>query len=289
MPHTPYLGRRIELELVRFAPAGAYLAPSADSPIPPFPALLLPRREVPEGAKEGTLIDVFLYLDSEDRPIATTSTPKLQLGEVAFVEVSDLTAFGAFVDWGLVKNLLVPMKEQPHPVLRGERHPIALYLDDTGRLAGTMRVAEFLDAPDGYEIDEWVDGEAWRKEPEIGTFVIVERRFVGLVPAHEPNSLTRGQAAQFRVANRLADGKIELSLRGHAHEEVEEDAEKLLMLLRKPNPPTIGDHSSPEQIRGLLGYSKKVLKRAAGRLFKQRLITVDGDGVFRLVDKHPKG
>lgn len=218
------------------------------------------------------------YDDPEDRPITTPRSPKLAVGEVAFLTVTDVTRFGAFVDWGLPKELLVPHAEQTRDVYVGERHPIGLYMDNTGRPAGTMRVSEMLRGQGEFELDEWVEGEAWRNEPELGLFVILERRFVGLVPASEPHALSRGQAARFRVANVLQDGKIELSLRGHAHEELEDDAQRVLARLARPGTPRVGDRSSPEEIRTIFGLSKKAFKRAAGRLLKQREIDIDEEG-----------
>jgi len=278
MSYEHLLGRTVSLPVRRFGPPGALLALDAGDPRPDAPVILLPRSEVPEGAREGDEIAVFVYLDSEDRPIATTREPRLELGEVAFLAVTDVARFGAFVDWGLPKELLVPHGEQTRDMRVGERHPVGLIVDDTGRLAGTMRVTEMLHAGGDFEPDEWVDGEAWRKDPDLGIFVIVERRFVGLLPASEPNALARGEAARFRVASVLPDGKIELSLRGHAHEELEGDAQKILAVLARPGGPRVGDHSSPDQIRAIFGLSKKAFKRAAGRLLKEGAATMDRDG-----------
>jgi predicted RNA-binding protein (virulence factor B family) len=303
MPIDELLGRAASLTVRRFGPPGAFLALDATDTHPHADVLLLPRSEVPEGLAEGDAIDVFVYLDSADRPIATTRRPKLVLGEVTFLQVTETTRFGAFADWGLPKELLVPFAEQTCEMRPGERYAIGLFIDASGRLAGTMRVSEMLRRPRGsaaggtrasedgplegakrpegargVELDEWIQGEAWRRDPDIGVFVILERSFVGLVPASEPNALSRGEAARFRVANILADGKVELSLRGHAHQEVESDAQKILALVERPDAPRVGDRSSPEQIRELLGLSKKAFKRAAGRLLKERAVSIDADG-----------
>jgi predicted RNA-binding protein (virulence factor B family) len=139
-------------------------------------------------------------------------------------------------------------------------------------------VSEMLRGAPDVALDEWIHGEAWRKDEDIGVFVILERSFVGLLPASEPHALSRGEAAHFRVTNILPDGKIELSLRGHAHEEVESDAQKILAHVERQGAPKIGDRSSPEQIRALLGLSKKAFKRAAGRLLKERAVVIDDGG-----------
>jgi uncharacterized protein len=281
MSYEPLLGRTVTLSVRRLGPPGAFLATDAGDSRADAPTILLPRGEVPEGAREGDEIAVFVHLDSEDRPIATTRAPRVELGEVAFLAVRDVVRFGAFFDWGLPKELLVPRAEQICDLRVGERHPVGLLVDDTGRLSGTMRVSEMLSAGGDFAPDEWVSGEAWRKEPGLGVFVIVERRFVGRLPESEPNALGRGEEARFRVASVLPDGKIELSLRGHAHEEVERDAQRILAALARPgvaNVIRVGDGSSPDQIRALFGLSKKAFKRAAGRLLKERAVTIDAEG-----------
>ena len=286
MSYDDLLGRSVTLRIRRIGPPGAFLEVGEREDI------LLLGPEIPEGAQVGDDVAVFVYRDSEGRPIATPRVPKVELGQVAFLEVTECTEFGAFVDWGLQKELLVPFAQQTVDLTPGARHPIGLYIDASGRLAGTMRVSEMLGGekvtrsviPDGgqWELDEWVDGEAWRNDPDIGLFVIVERSFVGLVPATEPHGLSRGEAGRFRVTNVLPDGKIELSLRGHAHEERGNDGQKILAALARPNAPKIGDKSSPEEIRSVFGLSKKAFKRAVGGLLKQRSVTVDDDGFVRL-------
>jgi uncharacterized protein len=284
-PLDDLLGRSASLRVLRLGPPGAFLAIDDGNE----ETLLLPRNELPEGTREGDELAVFVYLDSEDRPIATLQAPKVERDEVAFLEVTDLTRFGAFVDWGLPKELLVPFAEQTRELRIGDRHPIGLLLDDTGRLAGTMRVSELLADVGDFELDEWVDGEAWRQEPELGLFVIVERSFVGLLPAQEPHSLGRGERASFRVTHVHGDGKIELSLRGHAHEEIEEDTRRIVEVLSRPGAPRISDRARPEEIRARFGLSKKSFKRAVGRLLKEGTVTIDRDGIVVLVRGGARG
>jgi predicted RNA-binding protein (virulence factor B family) len=283
MPRPPrtipdILGRSVELRLDRVESPNATLTLGAGSP-----GIPLPSNELPARAKPGEALQVFVYLDSEDRPVATTREPKLEIDEVAFLEVTALTDFGAFVNWGLPKDLLVPFAKQTKELTVGKREPIGLYLDSSGRLAGTMRVAEML-STDGtdFDLDEWVEGEAWRNEPEIGLFVIVERRFVALLPSSEPHQLSRGQAARFRVTSRHSDGKFELSLRAHAHEELAGDADKVLNVVRARPSLRIGDRSSPEEIRKLFGLSKKAFKRAVGGLLKKGAVELDEEGWLKL-------
>jgi predicted RNA-binding protein (virulence factor B family) len=279
------LGHSARLVIRRVSTPGAFLALSPEDQRDGAPTVLLPGTELPEGATAGDELSVFIYLDSEGRPIATLRTPKLELAEVAFLRVSACTDFGAFVDWGLQKDLLVPFAQQTRDLRVGDVHPIGLYVDKSGRLAGTMRVTEMLEArATGMSLDDWVDGEAWRNQPEIGLFVIVQRRFVGVLPKHEPHALKRGEAARFRVATLLEDGRLELSLRAHAHEEIAGDAEKVLARL-SAGTLQVGDGSSPEQIRRLFGLSKKAFKRALGTLLKRRVIRIDEAGFVVVLPK----
>jgi predicted RNA-binding protein (virulence factor B family) len=214
--------------------------------------------------------------------VATTPTARLTLGDVDVLTVSDVVPFGAFVSWGLPKDLLVPFREQTRPLRVGDRCAIGLYLDRTGRLAGTMRVAEMLrTAGRPFALDEWVAGVAWREEPGLGLFVILEKRSLALLPATEPHALGPGDASRWRVTHLHADGKVEVSLRGPRQDEIEGDAGKLLALLTVERPPQLGDASSPEQIRAQVGISKKAFKRAAGRLLKRGRAEVDGAGFLR--------
>lgn len=270
------VGHFASLEIRRFGTPGAFLVepgagPEADS-------VLLLGPEIPPDAREGERVSVFIALDSAGRPLATTASPKVAVGEVAFLTVTACTNVGAFVDWGLPKELLVPFAEQTREVKVGESHAIGLYVDNTGRLAGTMRVNQMLGIDAEFHPGEWVEGEAWRNEPDIGLFVIVERRFLGLVPRHEPHVLARGEAARFRVTRVHPDGKIELSARGPVHEELERDAAVILEVLARPGTPAVGDRSSPDELRARFGLSKKAFKRAVGTLLKAGRVTIDDAG-----------
>lgn len=279
MWYEPLLGTVVALEIGRFGPPGAFLIEEGAGP--DAETILLPGAEIPEDAEVGQRLQVFVYLDSEDRPVATLREPKVARGDVAFLTVKALAPFGAFFDWGLPKELLVPLGEQTRELHVGDRHPIGVYVDDTGRLAGTMRVTELLQEPGEFKPGEWVPGEAWRSDPDRGVFVIVEQRFVGLLPAGEPNTLSRGDAASFRVSCVLPDGKIELSLRGPAHEELAKDAAHVLEVLQRQGAPKVGDRSDPEEVRALFGLSKKAFKRAAGRLLRTGEATLDARGFLQ--------
>jgi predicted RNA-binding protein (virulence factor B family) len=275
------VGRFVSLEVRRFGSPGAFLVEPGAAP--EAEAILLLGAEIPQDAREGDQVEVFVALDSEGRPLATTTRPRLALGEVAFLTVTACTEFGAFVDWGLPKELLVPFAEQTRELKVGESHAIGLYVDNTGRLAGTMRVNDLLGIDGEFHRGEWVEGQAWRNEPEIGLFVIIERRFLGLVPRHEPHALSRGEVAQFRVTRVHPDGKIELSARGPIAEELERDAAVILDVLARPGTPPLGDRSPPEEIRARFGLSKKAFKRAVGTLLKSGRVDVDHTGQVRVL------
>jgi len=286
MTSLDLLGRRVSLRIRRLAPPGAFLAVDDN---PAGATILLPAGEVPVRAKVGDEVPVFIYLDSEEREVATILEPRLALGEVAFLEVTATTDIGAFVDWGLGKELLVPFAQQSKELYVGELQPIGLYLDKSNRLAGTMFVSDLLDVmPRECKLDEEIMGEAWRNDPDIGLFVILERAYVGLVPAYEPHQVRRGDVVKCRVAEILDDGKLVLSLRQHAHKELENDAAKILAIVTQPGAPRVGDRSSPDEIRDRFGISKKAFKRAVGRLLKDGAVSIDAQGMLAPRAKGPQ-
>lgn len=272
------VGRVVALPIRRFGPPGAFLAVDPDHDGEDAPVVLLVGAEIPLDAAVGDVLEVFVYNDSQGRPIATSRMPLVELGQVSHLRATDNNRFGAFFDWGLAKELLVPFAEQTTNVRVGDRYAVGLVRDRDGRLVGTMRVSELLRATGEFQQGEWVEAEAWRNDPDIGLFVIVEGRFVGLVPAHEPHTLRRGERARFRITRVLDDGRIELSLRGQAHEEIDRDAERVWQVLARPGAPAVGDSSSPEQLRALFGLSRKAFKRAVGRLLKQEKVRIDDRG-----------
>lgn len=272
------VGQVVTLPILRFGPPGAFLAVDPDDQSARAPTVLLLGPEIPEGALTGDALTVYVYNDSEGRPLATLAMPALKLGQVTYLQATDKNAVGVFFEWGLPKELLVPFAEQTAEVHIGSRYPVGLTRDRQGRLVGTMRVSELLERAGEFSVDEWVQGEAWRNDPAIGLFVIVEREFVGLVPAHEPHQLSRGEAARFRVSRVLPDGRINLSLRQHAHDEMENDMQKILATVEQPGGPRFGDASTPEQLRSLFGLSRKAFKRALGRLLKEEKVSLDAKG-----------
>lgn len=243
--------------------------------------ILLPNRYVPEGAKIGEALEVFLLRDSEDRLVATTRKPNVEVGEFAFLTVKDVTRRGAFLDWGLDKDLFLPFQEQLHKVKVGEAILIFCYIDKTDRICSTMRVKNHFYMPESFHENDWVDGLVYANNPEIGAFVLVEKRYNGLLPAEEMRgALMPGQRVHVRVERIKPDGKLDLSLNSRAYEQMDEDALTIYQTLKANHGfLRVNDHSDPEQIRLLFGMSKAQFKRCVGRLLKRGMITFQDDGI----------
>lgn len=270
------------LTIVKKVDFGVYLAKEQEAD--PEEKVLLPRKEVPENVQPGDEIEVFLYRDSKDRMIATVRQPKLSLGEVAVLRVKENGKIGAFLDWGLEKDLLLPFREQVRKVCPGEECLVALYLDKSKRLCATMKVYHYLRTDSPYEKDQKVTGTLYEISDNFGAFVAVDNCYSALIPKKEPLGNARvGDTVEARVTEVLKDGKLSLSLREKAYIQMNEDAQKLLKLLEEQGGELpVGDKSSPEKIKELTGMSKNEFKRAAGNLYKQRLIQVEEHQLYQL-------
>lgn len=270
------------LTIVKKVDFGVYLAKEQEAD--PEEKVLLPRKEVPENVQPGDEIEVFLYRDSKDRMIATVRQPKLSLGEVAVLRVKENGKIGAFLDWGLEKDLLLPFREQVRKVRPGEECLVALYLDKSKRLCATMKVYHYLRTDSPYEKDQKVTGTLYEISDNFGAFVAVDNCYSALIPKKEPLGNARvGDTVEARVTEVLKDGKLSLSLREKAYIQMNEDAQKLLKLLKEQGGELpVGDKSSPEKIKELTGMSKNEFKRAAGNLYKQRLVQVEEHQLYQL-------
>ena len=277
------IGKRQLLTIVKKVEFGVYLAKEQEAD--PEEKVLLPRKEVPENAQPGDEIEVFLYRDSEDRMIATVRQPKLSLGEVAVLRVKENGKIGAFLDWGLEKDLLLPFREQVRKVRPGEEYLVALYLDKSKRLCATMKVYHYLRTDSPYEKDQKVTGTLYEISDNFGAFVAVDNCYSALIPKKEPLGNARvGDTVEARVTEVLKDGKLSLSLREKAYIQMNEDAQKLLKLLEEQGGELpVGDKSSPEKIKELTGMSKNEFKRAVGNLYKQRLVQVEEHQLYQLL------
>ena len=215
------LGEVQNLTIARNSDHGLYLSDGKED-------VLLPKREVSPDMNINDEIEVFLYKDSEDRLIATTSSPLITLGKVALLTVKDTTSIGAFLDWGLAKELLLPFKEQTTSISNGDQLLVALYIDKTDRLCATMKIYDYLDTNSPYEKDQVVKGLVYEVIDSFGAFVAVDNKYSGLIPKkeiHQP--LEVGQNIEARVTRVQQDGKLDLSLNKKAHLQLHIDGEMI--------------------------------------------------------------
>lgn len=266
------LGKRQTLMIVKRTDFGVYLASEEDRE----EKVLLPRKEVPQEAKTGDALEVFLYRDSKDRMIATTRNPVIQLGEVGFLKVKEVTKIGAFLDWGLEKDLLLPFRQQTRKVEAGETCLAALYLDKSSRLCATMNVYEYLRKDSPYQKDDHVSGIIYQVSEQFGVFVAVDNLYSGLIPRREANGTYRiGDTLEARVTAVKPDGKLDLSDREKAYLQIETDAENVMRAIEEfSGVLPFTDKASPETIKRELGLSKNAFKRAVGHLLKEGKIEI---------------
>lgn len=270
------LGRMNRLTVVRRADHGLYLSGGPED-------ILLPMKYVPEGTEIGDGIDVFVYLDSEERLVATTETPKAQVGDFAWLRVAWVNNFGAFLDWGLTKDLFVPFREQKMKMQKDRSYLVHIHLDaETYRIMASAKVERYLseDYPP-YHGGDAVDCLVWQKT-DLGFKVIVDNRFQGLLFDDEIfRSLHSGDRLTAYVKQVRPDGKIDLSLQKKGQKAVVDFSDVLLQHLQTNGGSTpLGDKSPAEEIYALFGVSKKVFKKAVGDLYRRRLLTIEDDGLF---------
>lgn len=275
------LGEKQELKIVRQVEFGVYLAVSAEEM---EDRVLLPRKQVPEGAKEGDEVTVFIYRDSRDRLIATVREPKLQMGQVAELTVAQTGKIGAFLDWGLEKDLLLPFKQQRGRVEQGDRVLVSLYIDKSDRLCATMNVYDNLRTDSPYGKEDRVKGRVYEMSDNFGAFVAVDNLYSGLIPRKELyGDVELGRDVTARVVQVREDGKLTLSIRDKAYLQMDRDAEVLLTMLNKRGGTIpFNDKASPELILRETGMSKNEFKRAVGRLLKERKIEILPDQIRKI-------
>lgn len=270
------LGEYNELAAKRQTDNGWYLVDDEDNEV------LMPKKYVPENCEEGTQVNVFVYKDSEDRIVATTDTPLISINEFAFLEVKDVNKFGAFLEWGMEKDLMVPFSEQQNRISAGDSVVVRLVLDEkTERLYGTTRlnkylVTEHIVVKEGEEVDAIIIDES-----DLGFKAIIEDAHQGLLYKSETfRTLEIGDKLKVWVKKIRADGKIDLSLQQQGYESIEPAAQKILDALEK-NDGFLGlhDKSHPLEIAETLHMSKKVFKKALGTLYSKRLISLEDKGI----------
>lgn len=263
------LGKKVRLMIVKQVDFGVYLGNSQEK-------VLLPKKEVPKGVELGDPVEVFLYKDSSDRLIATTGEPKITLGELKVLKVADTGKIGAFLDWGLPKDLLLPFREQTGKVKKGDEILVSLYVDKSDRLCATMKVYEKLRQDPPYQKDDRVEGIIYDSSDNFGMFVAVDDCYSALIPKREVfGDMRVGDRIQARVVRVKEDGKMDLAVREKAFMQMDADAKMVLKKIQENGgrlPFT--DKAEPERIKKEFGLSKNAFKRAVGRLLKEGKIEI---------------
>mgnify|MGYP000544520865 FL=1 len=273
------LGKVQSLVIVKELEFGVYLGEVLNASM--NERVLLPKKQIPQGSKIGDSIEVFLYKDSKDRMIATTNRPLLCVGEVGKLRVSQVTNIGAFLSWGLEKDVLLPYKEQTCKVKEGDEILVAIYIDKSSRLAATMKVYRYLRRDSDYQKDDVVGGTVYEIRQEFGAFVAVDDQFTALIPRNELyGEIKVGDIVTARVSAVKEDGKLDLSVREKAYLQIGKDAEKIMKLIEGYGGKLpFTDKADPEYIRQETGMSKNEFKRAVGNLLKSGKIVIASDAI----------
>ena len=276
------LGEKQELVIVKKVEFGVYLAVSFEEAAE---HVLLPVKQVPEDSEVGDKLEVFVYRDSKDRIIATVNEPLLCMGKVAELTVVTVGRFGAFLDWGLEKDLLLPFREQRGVVKPGGKVLVSLYIDKSSRLCATMNVYASLRTDSPYQAEDRVRGRVYELSDNFGAFVAVDNLYSGLIAKKELyGKVVPGMDIEARVLRVRADGKLDLSVREKAHLQMNVDADRILALLDNyEGALPFSDKAAPEVIEHETGMSKNEFKRAVGRLLKQGKIEI-GEKTIRRVN-----
>lgn len=277
------LGEKQTLVVTKKVDFGIYLAEEGTDG---SERVLLPKKQVPKDVKLGDKLEVFLYKDSDDRLISTITEPKLMLHQVGRLTVTDVGKIGAFMDWGLEKDVLLPFHEQTRRVRKGEEVLCALYIDKSSRLCVTMNVYEYLSTDSPYKKDDRVTGVVYEMSDNFGAFVAIDDKYSALIPKKELyGDIQIGDIVGARVISVKDDGKLTLSIREKTLEQMDIDAKKILEEIDAYNgvlPFT--DKASPDIIRDKISMSKNEFKRAVGRLLKEGKIEIFERGI-RKTDK----
>ena len=266
------LGEMQELKIVKRTEHGVYLSEDKAG----TERVLLPAKQVPYGADIGDELKVFIYRDSKDRLIATLKTPLIMMGQLRLLKVVSVSGIGAFVDWGLEKDLLLPFKQQTGRLTEGEDVLCALYEDKSGRLCLTMKIYEYLEKNAPYKEGDNVSGRVYEISDNFGAFVAVDDKYSALIPLKEMYGDIRvNREISCRVARVTEDGKLTLACRKKAYLQMDEDAEKVMHVIEESGgvlPFT--DKASPEVIKREFNMSKNEFKRAVGRLYRDHRINI---------------
>ncbi len=270
------IGTYTKLTVDRIKSPGAYLINDEDEDV------LLPNKYVSEDLQVGDQIEVFIYLDGEERIVATTENPYIKLNDFAVLKANNVNKIGAFMDWGLEKDLFIPFREQELKIKEGSSYLVYMYFDrQTERLVGSTKLSKYLDNTDHQlQIRDKVDLIVWSSS-DLGTKVIINKKHLGLLYSNEVfKKLKFGQQITGFIKKTRSDNKIDVSLEEISYKNIEPNAQKILNLLEKNNGHLkLNDKSHPDEIQDVLGISKKAFKKALGSLYKKRLVTIDRKGI----------
>lgn len=271
------LGKIQELIIQRFTSVGAYVNEENGKD----DDILLPKSQVPEGAKEGDSISVMVYRDSKDRIIATVKEPLAQVGEIKKLTVISSSKIGYFMDWGLEKDLFLPFSETVGSVDKFKSYLVALYLDKSNRIAATMKVKEYLSTDSPYKENDKAVGTIYSINRDIGVFVAVDNKYDGLIQKKNMFGVYEmGDEIEVRINKVHEDGKLDLSLRERGYVQMEEDSRIILTKLKeKGGSIALNDKSHPNEIKKELQMSKAGFKRAVGKLYKEGIIDISDKGI----------
>ena len=274
------LGKKQTLQVVKSVDFGIYLA--EDIHADTKHQVLLPAKQVPAGTSTGDSLEVFIYKDSRDRLIATTNEPLLTVGKAGLLKVKQVTKIGAFLDWGLEKDLLLPYHEQTTRIFEGQECLVAVYVDKSSRLCATMKVYPYLSTETPYKEGDHVRGRVYQISDNFGVFVAVDNKYSALIPAKEASGKYRpGTVMDLRVTKVREDGKMNVSDRQEAYLQINEDAENVLEVIEEfAGVLPFDDKASPEVIKREFGLSKNAFKRAVGHLLKEGKVEIKDRRIY---------
>ena len=278
------LGENQKLKIIRNSEYGLFLNTdeNADNK-----DILIPNRYVDESWNIGDFIEVFVYRDSKDRLVATTKEPKIKLGEIALLKVIEITSHGAFLDWGLEKDLFLPFKEQIRKILTGKEYLVSLYIDKSERLCATMNIYDLLRSDSEYSVGDEVSGIIYMMNKDMGAFVAVDNLYHGMIANKELfGEYKLGKVINCRVINVREDGKLDLSIRKKSYIQMDDDAELIYSRLKENGGLLpFNDNTSPDIIKEEFGLSKRAFKRAIGKLLKEKKIKQESTGIELIADE----
>ena len=275
------LGEYQKLIIIKKVEFGVYLAEHMGDES----RVLLPEKQVPADAEIGDEIEVFLYKDSKDRLIATTNQPRLTIGKLAALRVLEVGKIGAFLDWGLEKDLFLPYKEMTQKVQPEDEVLVTLYIDKSHRLCATMKkLYDLLSTEAPYQMGDLVNGRVYEFSDNFGTFVAVDDLYSAMLPAFEDHSTLRiGDVIEAKVTNVKPDGKLDITMRDKAYIQMDADAEKVLGVIEEfAGVLPFTDKASPEVIKRETGLSKNAFKRAVGRLYKEHRVEITEKSIRKI-------